>query len=86
MHEEPHGAGALAEADEVFLTSTLREVMPVTQLSLLEDRDPRPRPVGDGKPGPLARRLLQLFRAAAEDAWHAGAVGKRLHLAGSPGR
>ena len=65
VREEPHGAGALADADEVFLTSTLREVMPVTQLSLLEDRDPAPRPIGNGTPGPIARRLLELFRERA---------------------
>jgi len=66
VREEPHGAGALADADEVFVTSTLREVMPVTQLSLLEDRDPSPRPIGDGQPGPIAKRLLEVFRAQAE--------------------
>lgn len=85
VREELHGAGALAEADEVFLTSTLREVMPVTQLSLLEDRDPAPRPVGDGKPGPLARRLLALFRAAAEESVASQYMGS-LASPESPGR
>jgi len=75
VREEPHGAGALAEADEVFLTSTLREVMPVTQLSLLEDRDPAPRPVGNGAPGPMAARLLQLFRERAAAAGLAAGAG-----------
>ncbi len=70
VREEPHGAGALAEADEVFVTSTLREVMPVTRLSLLEDQDPSPRDVGQGagrgQPGPLAKRLRELLHARIE--------------------
>ena len=65
VREEQHGVGALFDADEVFLTSTLREVMPVTRLSALEDRDPSPRPVGSGAPGPVSQRLLALFRAHA---------------------
>lgn len=62
VREEPHGPGALKDADEVFVTSTLREVLAVTTLSMLEDRDPAPLTVGDGKPGPIARRLLQALR------------------------
>jgi branched-chain amino acid aminotransferase len=66
VREEPSGAGALAEADEVFVTSSLREVLAVTRLSLLDDADPRPRPVADGKPGPITRRLHAAFRAYVE--------------------
>ena len=65
VREEQHGVGALFDADEVFVTSTLREVLPVTRLSALEDRDPSPRPVGSGAPGPVTQRLLALFRAHA---------------------
>ena len=36
VREEPHGPEALAAADEVFVTSTLREAMPVTALVFLE--------------------------------------------------
>jgi branched-chain amino acid aminotransferase len=45
----------LTSADEVFLTSTLREVMPVVQVN-----DHR---VGAGKPGPQTARVRDLFRA-----------------------
>lgn len=66
VREEPHGAEALAEADEVFLTSSIREVMPVTRLVFLESTgDSRTRAVGDGVPGPLSRRLRQVFRKYA---------------------
>lgn len=49
--------GDLEEADEIFLTSTTREVLPVTSLG--------DRRVGRGVPGPVAARLHALFRAAA---------------------
>jgi len=44
----------LAAADEAFTTSSIREVMPVVGLD--------GRPVGDGRPGPLAARLQAALR------------------------
>ncbi len=44
----------LKTADEVLLTSTLREVMPVVGIDK--------HTIGSGRPGPMARRLLDLFR------------------------
>jgi len=44
----------LRAADEVFVTSTLKEVLPVTRLD--------GRRVGDGLAGPLTRRLYEAFR------------------------
>ncbi len=41
-------------ADEVFLTGTAAEVVPVIEVDS--------RPIGDGKPGPVTRRLLERFR------------------------
>jgi len=46
----------LYRADECFLTNTSMEIMPVTSI----DR----RPVGNGKPGPLTRKLRAQFIAA----------------------
>lgn len=40
-------------ADEVFVTSTSRDIMPVTHLDGVA--------LGDGKPGPVTRRLKSLF-------------------------
>jgi branched-chain amino acid aminotransferase len=40
-------------ADEVFITSSIRGVMPVY---LVDDRT-----IGDGKPGPITRRLVDLY-------------------------
>jgi branched-chain amino acid aminotransferase len=48
------GRDDLTEADEVFLTGTTREVTPVVTID--------GRPVGDGKPGPVTRALLEAFR------------------------
>jgi branched-chain amino acid aminotransferase len=48
----------LASSDELFITSTAREILPVTALD--------GRPVGGGKVGPVTTRLRALFRARAE--------------------
>jgi branched-chain amino acid aminotransferase len=55
--EDPLRLPDLQSADEVFLTSTTREVMPVCRLD--------DRPVGSGRPGPLTRRVHEAFRAYA---------------------
>jgi branched-chain amino acid aminotransferase len=65
VREEPHGPEALAAADEVFLTSSLREALPVTGLLFLESGEQK-RMVGDGKPGPISRRLREAFRRRVE--------------------
>jgi branched-chain amino acid aminotransferase len=46
----------LASADEIFISSTLREVLPVTRVD--------GRTVGSGRPGPLTRRIHEEFRKA----------------------
>lgn len=55
----------LARADEAFITSTTRGIMPVCTIDA--------RPVGTGTPGPLTRRLMSLYNTrmteiAAEEA------------------
>lgn len=42
-------------ADELFLTGTAAELMPVVKID--------GRPIGNGKPGPIFRQLLERFRA-----------------------
>jgi branched-chain amino acid aminotransferase len=44
----------LLQADEAFITSSLKELMPIRTID--------GRPVGDGRPGPLTLRLLADFR------------------------
>ncbi|HMC36078.1 MAG TPA: aminotransferase class IV [Myxococcales bacterium] len=66
LREDPHGPEALAAADEVFMTSTLREAMPVTSLVFLESHGEQLRKVADGKPGPVALRLRAAFRRYVE--------------------
>jgi branched-subunit amino acid aminotransferase/4-amino-4-deoxychorismate lyase len=47
----------LLAADEAFLTSSIREVMPVVTVD--------DAPIGDGRPGPAAESLQRALRAAA---------------------
>jgi branched-chain amino acid aminotransferase len=68
LREEPHGPEALAAADEVFMTSTLREAMPVTSLVFLESPGQEVRKVGNGTPGPVSKRLRAAFHSYVERA------------------
>ena len=49
----------LDAADEVFITSTTRELNPVVRID--------DRPVGTGKPGPVFKALLAAFRKRADE-------------------
>ncbi len=59
LHEEPLTRASLETMDELFLTGTTAEVLPVTRID--------DRPVGDGAVGPVARRLQQAFRDFVKD-------------------
>jgi len=48
----------LFDADEAFLTSTTREIVPVVAVD--------DRAIGDGRPGPVTKALLQKFREKAQ--------------------
>jgi branched-chain amino acid aminotransferase len=48
----------LRTADEIFLTSAARGVLPVTQID--------GRPVGGGMPGPVTRRMMELYERLTE--------------------
>jgi branched-chain amino acid aminotransferase len=49
----------LESADEMFITSTTRELSPVTNLD--------GRPVGSGKVGPVTKKLLEIYQRRAQD-------------------
>ena len=51
----------LYNAEEAFLTSTIKEVLPVTWID--------GRRIGTGAPGPVTRRLHQAFRELVQSAW-----------------
>ena len=68
IHEVAHEAGVslvdavlhdddVVGADEVFLTSTTREVVPIVQVN--------DRTIGNGRPGPVTKRLLEVYRSRA---------------------
>jgi branched-chain amino acid aminotransferase len=58
--EAPLRPADLETADEVFITSSAREMLPVTRLG--------DRLVGSGRPGPVTRRLHGAFRERASHA------------------
>lgn len=49
----------LFQADEAFLTSTTREIVPIVRVD--------ERPIGTGHPGPITHALLDAFRAHTKD-------------------
>jgi 4-amino-4-deoxychorismate lyase len=55
---------ALLEAEEIFLTNSIQELVPVTRLY---DTDGTVHTVGDGKAGRITRRLAELYTEAAEE-------------------
>jgi len=59
VEERPLGPGDLRAAQELFLTSTSREILPVSRLD--------GAPVGGGGVGPVTARLHALFRAQATE-------------------
>jgi D-alanine transaminase len=50
----------LARVSELFLTGTTSEVLPVVRVD--------GQPIGDGKPGPITRRLQEAYREAVREA------------------
>jgi branched-chain amino acid aminotransferase len=53
VKEEPFTRFEVYDADEVFLTGTAAEAIPVVKVD--------GRPIGNGKPGPITRELIQRF-------------------------
>lgn len=69
VREECFTLGALRRAEEVFLTSTTINVLPVTQLD--------GEPVGTGKPGPVTQRAMLLFGAELKRHFGRGGADNR---------
>lgn len=56
MREDPVTCDELSQADEAFLSSTMRDVLPILRIDN--------RPVRDGRPGSVTVRLAEMLRAA----------------------
>lgn len=56
-HQKPLQLDTLLGADEAFMTSTTREVVPVCSVD--------DAPIGDGRPGPYTCRVMDAFHAYA---------------------
>jgi branched-chain amino acid aminotransferase len=59
VREQTLKDGDLLGADEAFLTSTTRELVPIVRVDS--------HTIGDGRPGPVTKRLLQAFRRKARE-------------------
>lgn len=57
--ETPFKVEQLYRADEVFITSSTKEVMPITRVDDLL--------IGDGKVGPVSQKLITLFQALTQN-------------------
>lgn len=64
VREGPIYVDRLDDIEELFLSGTTTEVMPITRLD--------GRPVGQGRPGPVASRLQQSYLESARETAHAG--------------
>lgn len=62
VREENIDETALRAADEIWITSSTRQVFPITKL---DDKD-----VANGKPGPLWEKMLGLFRNYINETHH----------------
>jgi len=66
MKERNITANELFTADEVFLTGTAAEITPV--------REVNKRTIGDGKPGPITKKLMQEFNKIVRNPKHGVAI------------
>jgi len=64
--EEDMAPEALRSADEAFLTSTLKGILPIRRCDGW--------PIREGRPGPVTRRLLSLFEARVQAETKAGSA------------
>ena len=55
VHETFFGLAELYTADEVFLTGTAAEIAPIVEID--------GRRIGEGKPGPITKKLWERFKA-----------------------
>ncbi|WP_194756014.1 D-amino acid aminotransferase [Aliidiomarina indica] len=66
VEERAFSVAELYAADECFLTSSTREIMPVSMVS--------EQTIGDGQIGPVTQQLIQLFRSSRPQANHVKVV------------
>lgn len=59
FNEETFSVEEMLNADEVFLTGTTTEIMPIIEIDK--------RKIGNGKPGPVTKQLQSLFKEIIED-------------------
>lgn len=76
LTQRPVPPAALKAADEVFISTTGGGVIPITKVD--------GAPVGSGEPGPVTRRLDDLYWSKRKAGWHATPVDYAAPLAFPP--
>jgi branched-chain amino acid aminotransferase len=59
VHERDITPYELLNADEVFLTGTMAEIVPVVRIQGV--------PIADGKPGPVTKEIIRAFQRITQD-------------------
>jgi branched-chain amino acid aminotransferase len=59
VHERDITPYELLNADEIFLTGTLAEIVPVIRIQGV--------PIGEGKPGPVTKEIIRAFQRISQD-------------------
>jgi branched-chain amino acid aminotransferase len=75
IHERDITPYELLNADEVFLTGTLAEVVPVIRIQGV--------PVGDGKPGPVTKEIIKGFQRMTQDPKEGTVIREQVPVASS---
>lgn len=63
MTEGTLGLSSIKQCDEVFMTNAVIEIMPVTAIG---DETGHVAAIGDGKPGPITRKLMAAYKEMVE--------------------
>jgi branched-chain amino acid aminotransferase len=70
IHERDITPYELLNADEVFLTGTMAEVVPVIRIQGV--------PISDGKPGPVTREMIKGFQRMTQDPKEGTVIAERV--------
>jgi D-alanine transaminase len=60
VHEEAFTVSDLLEADEVFITATKLDVVPIIEVDEHQ--------IGEGRPGAVTKKIIEAFRASILEA------------------
>src|SRR5206468_12132020 len=77
VHERDITPYELLNADEVFLTGTLAEIVPVIRIQGV--------PIGEGKPGPVTKEIIRAFQRKIQARKQEPVIRERVPVRPRPG-